>query len=96
MEIKAKIKTIKDFLEYLRYMNWEDITEEKMLVQMGGNRTRYRLVWFVLNMLEGYFAAFMCWANGHKWEDCSSIGPESGVEAHSCIRCGSYFSHIYY
>lgn len=38
----------------------------------------------------------ICKIRGHNYEDCSSIGPDSGTEAYECSRCGHSWSHTYY
>jgi len=36
-------------------------------------------------------APWICKRYGHKLEDCSSAGPESGNMDHGCRRCGEYW-----
>jgi len=35
--------------------------------------------------------ATVCFAYGHRPEDCSTAGPDSGNMDHRCIRCGRYW-----
>jgi hypothetical protein len=35
--------------------------------------------------------ALVCFVKGHRVEDCSTAGPDSGNMDHECIRCGKYW-----
>lgn len=35
--------------------------------------------------------AITCFSQGHRAQDCSSAGPESGNMDHECVRCGKYW-----
>lgn len=50
-------------------------------------------VWAGLVWLE---SAARCEYFGHRWEDDSWAGPESGGDARHCLRCGCSYHHIYY
>lgn len=50
----------------------------------------------IVSAVRNALAAAVCRKKGHKWQDFSSCGPDSGDVHHVCRRCGrSHYKGLY-
>lgn len=87
---------LKDWLHHFSIHHIREEWNWHKMCQFHDGRSRVRPFWFVYWCCITVVKDLRCVVQGHKLEDESTVGPDSGDIALVCSRCGYTYHHQLY